>query len=324
MPFARLASLVAALTVLAIATPSIAQLDFVAWLKELRAEAAGRGISDATLDAALSNIKPIPRVIELDRKQPEFTLTFAQYLERVVPASRVRKGRRKFNENCEILNDVARKYGVQPRFIVAFWGIETDFGRITGGFKVVPALATLAFDGRRGAFFRKELLHALRIIEEGHISAKQMTGSWAGAMGQPQFMPSSFNGYAVDHDGDGRKDIWTTRDDVFASAANYLSRYGWRGDERWGREVRLPGGFDASLQGLKVKKPIADWAALGVKLRDGAPLPGRKMQASLILPAGKGGPAYLVYNNYRVILKWNRSHYFAIAVGRLADQIVGG
>ena len=213
---------------------------------------------------------------------------------------------------------------MQPRFIVAFWGIETDFGRITGGFKVVPALATLAFDGRRGAFFRKELLHALRIIEEGHISAKQMTGSWACAMGQPQFMPSSFNGYAVDHDGDGRKDIWTTRDDVFASAANYLSRYGWRGDERWGREVRLPEGFDASLQGLKVKKPIADWAALGVTLRGGAPLPGKTLLASLILPGGKGGPAYLVYNNYRVILKWNRSHYFAIAVGHLADKIAGG
>jgi len=324
MPFTRLASLVAALTVFAITAPSMAQPGFTAWLKELRAEAVHKGISEATLDAALSNIKRIPHVIELDRKQPEFTLTFAQYLQRVVPRSRVKKGRKKFSENREILKAVARKYGVQARFIVAFWGIETDFGGITGGFKVVPALATLAFDGRRSAFFRKELFHALRIIDAGHISAKNMTGSWAGAMGQPQFMPSSFNGYAVDHDGDGRKDIWTTRDDVFASAANYLSRYGWRGDERWGREVRLPDGFDASLQGLKVKKPIADWAALGVTLRGGAPLPGKTLLASLILPGGKGGPAYLVYNNYRVILKWNRSHYFAIAVGHLADKIAGG
>jgi membrane-bound lytic murein transglycosylase B len=323
MHLTRFVSLVAALMFWAIATPSLAQPDFTVWLKELRAEAVRKGISQATIDAALTNIKRIPHVIELDRKQPEFTLTFAQYLKRVVPASRVAKGRRKLNENRKILESVARKYGVQPRFIVAFWGIETDFGRITGGFKVVPALATLAFDGRRSAYFRKELFHALRIIDEGHISAKNMTGSWAGAMGQPQFMPSSFNGYAVDHDGDGRKDIWTTRDDVFASAANYLSRYGWRGDERWGRKVRLPSGFDTSLQGLKVKKPIADWAALGVTLHDGAPLPGKTLQASLIMPGGKGGPAYLVYKNYRVILKWNRSHYFAMAIGRLADQIIG-
>ena len=324
MHFTRLVSMVAALTILTFAAPGLAQPDFAAWLKELRAEAVRKGISQATLDAALSGIEPIPRIIELDRKQPEFTLTFAQYLQRVVPASRVAKGRQKFAENREILTAVGRKYGVQPRFIVAFWGIETDYGRVTGGFLVVPALATLAFDGRRSAYFRKELFHALKIIDEGHISAKKMVGSWAGAMGQAQFMPSSFKGYAVDHDGDGRKDIWTTRADVFASAANYLSRYGWRGDERWGREVRPPSGFDASLQGLKVKKPISDWAALGVTLPDGTPLPGKDMQASLILPGGKGGPAYLVYNNYRVILKWNRSHYFAIAVGRLADQIIGG
>jgi len=324
MHFTRLASMAAVLTIGALATPSMAQSNFTAWLQALRAEAVGKGISPATLDAALSQIKLIPRVIELDRKQPEFTLTFAQYMKRVVPASRVAKGREKFAENREILKAVGRKYGVQPRFIVAFWGIETDFGRVTGGFHVIPALATLAFDGRRSAYFRKELFHALKIIDEGHISADKMVGSWAGAMGQAQFMPSSFTGYAVDYDGDGRKDIWTTRDDVFASAANYLSHYGWRGDERWGREVRLPDGFDIALKGLKVKKPVSDWSALGVTLPGGAALPGKDLQASLILPAGKGGPAYLVYNNYRVILKWNRSHYFAIAVGRLADLIAGG
>jgi membrane-bound lytic murein transglycosylase B len=324
MHFTRLAAMLAALTIFAIAAPAAARPDFAAWLLELRAEALREGISEATLDAALTQIKPIPRVIELDRKQPEFTLTFAQYLQRVVPASRVAKGRKKFAENREILDVIGQKYGVQPQFIVAFWGIETDFGRVTGGFRVIPALATLAFDGRRSAYFRKELLQALRIIDEGHISAPKMMGSWAGAMGQAQFMPSSFNGYAVDHDGDGRKDIWTTREDVFASAANYLSRHGWRGGERWGRRVRPPTGFDASLRGLKVKKPIAAWAALGVTLPDGTPLPGTELQASLIVPAKEGGPAYLVYENYRVILKWNRSHYFAIAVGRLADQIAGG
>jgi len=324
MQFTRLAPAMAAMAVFLIATPGMAKPDFAAWLLELRAEAIGKGISEATLDAALTNIKPIPRVIELDRKQPEFTLTFAQYMKRVVPASRVAKGRKNFAKNRDILKAVGRKYGVQPQFIVAFWGVETDYGRVTGGFRVIPALATLAFDGRRSAYFRRELHQALKILDEGHIAVEKMVGSWAGAMGQPQFMPSSFNGYAVDSDGDGRKDIWTTREDVFASAANYLSRFGWRANERWGREVRLPDGFDAKLQGLKVKKTIADWAALGITLPDRMPLPGKTLQASLILPGGKGGAAYLVYNNYRVILKWNRSHYFAIAIGRLADQIAGG
>ena len=297
--------------------------EFQAWLAKLKAEAASKGISQPTLEAAFRGVKPIPRVIELDRNQPEFKLTFDDYIRRVMPNSRVKKGRKKFKENLKLLTEVSRKYGVQPQFLVAFWGVETDFGRITGGFRVIQALATLAHDGRRSKFFRRELFHALRILEEGHIKPDSMKGSWAGAMGQPQFMPSSFTGYAVDHDGDGRKDIWTTKPDVFASAANYLSRYGWRGDERWGRAVKLPNGFDKSMQGLKVKKTVREWAALGVTMDDGAPLPKSDLKASLILPMKKSGPAYLGYNNYRVILKWNRSHYYAIAVGRLADRIAG-
>jgi membrane-bound lytic murein transglycosylase B len=297
--------------------------EFQSWLAALKTEAASKGISQQTLDAAFRNVKPIPRVIELDRKQPEFTLTFEQYMQRVTPQSRVNKGRKRFSENKQILAEVSKKYGVQPQFLVAFWGIETDFGRVTGGFHVIPALATLAFDGRRSKFFRRELHLALRILEDGHITAANMVGSWAGAMGQPQFMPSSFVGYAVDHDNDGRKDIWTTKPDVFASAANYLSRYGWRGDERWGREVQLPNGFDLALKGLKTRKKIQEWAALGVVKKDGAPLPVSDLEASLILPAKEGGPAFLVYKNYRVILKWNRSHYFAMAVGHLADRIAG-
>ncbi len=315
---------VAMLVCLMIAVPvSAAEADFQTWLAAFRLEASQKGISDATLDAALNGLKPIPRVVELDRKQPEFTLTFDQYINRVVPRSRVEKGRKKLAENKAILTEVGKKFGVPPQFIVAFWGVETDFGRVTGGFKVIDALATLAFDGRRSAFFRKELLLALKIVNEGHIKADVMMGSWAGAMGQAQFMPSSFVGYAVDYDKDGRKDIWTTRDDVFASAANYLSRYGWRVGERWGRRVKVPEGFDPKRADLKVKKSVSGWASEGITLVNGDSLPTSDLTASVIMPAGQGGPAYLIYNNYRVILRWNRSHYFALAVGRLADQIAG-
>ena len=300
---------------------------FEDWLVELRAEAADRGISEATLNAALTGIEPIPRVIELDRKQPEFTLTFQEYLDRVVPQSRKNRAKARYEEHQAILKEVGDAYGVQPRFIVALWGIETDFGRVLGGFNVVPALATLAYDGRRSAYFRKELHHALRIIDEGHIAADQMKGSWAGAMGQSQFMPSSFNNFAQDYDGDGRQDIWGTQADVFASAANYLKKVGWRNDITWGRKVMLPETGAASranamkLHDDKTWKRLNEWAALGVKREDGTDLPDRNIKARLVMPGKEDGPAYLVYKNYEAILKWNRSNYFAIAVGTLSDSM---
>ena len=303
-------------------SPVAGAQEFQTWLRELRAEAHAKGISAAILDEALGQIKPIPRVIELDRRQPEFTLTFTQYRDRVVPRARIRKGRAKFLANRALLEEIGQKIGVQPRFIVALWGIETDFGRVTGGFKVIPALATLAYDGRRSAYFRKELLNALRILNEGHIAPKDMVGSWAGAMGQCQFMPSSFLAHAIDYDGDGRRDIWTTRQDVFASAANYLAKSGWRSDQTWGREVTLPADFDRAMADLKVRKPIGAWQALGVRQADGGDLPSRQLAASIVLPEkGKMSPAYMVYNNYRTTLLWNRSTYFALAVGLLADGI---
>jgi membrane-bound lytic murein transglycosylase B len=314
--------LVAGLT-LATAQAQEAAVEFDVWLDGVRTEAAGRGISENIIAVALTGIVPIPRIIELDRAQPEFTLTFEQYLERVVPGSRVAKGRQMLDANRALLDEVGAAYGVQPRFIVALWGIETDFGRLTGGFSVVEALATLAYDGRRSEFFRKELFDALQILNEGHISPAAMTGSWAGAMGQSQFMPSSFLGYAEDYDRDGRRDIWTTKADVFASAANYLASYGWASDQTWGREVRLPAAFDPALIGLEVKRSLTQWQSLGVRRADGSSLPVRDMTGSIVLPDGEGGRAFLVYGNFETILRWNRSTYFGIAVGRLADRIAG-
>lgn len=319
----RLSAMLVSIVVMAVAAPGWAQTQsFDDWLRELRVEALQKGISAQTLDSAFVGVQPIPRVIELDRRQPEFTLTFQQYIDRVVPQSRIDKGRRKYAENRDLLDRIGRKYGVQPRFIVALWGIETDFGRVTGGFPVIASLSTLAHDGRRSAYFRGELFNALQILDEGHITVDKMVGSWAGAMGQSQFMPSSFNNFAVDHDGDGRRDIWGTKADVFASAANYLARSGWRYDQTWGRQVRLSAGFQPSLAGLKVRKPIGDWQALGVRRLDGRDLPTRQLPASIVLPQdGATKPAFMVYENFRTILKWNRSNYFALAVGRLSDGI---
>ena len=294
---------------------------FAEWREGVRCEALGLGISGAIFDAAFADVEPIPRVIELDRSQPEVTLTFDQYVERVVPESRIAKGRKLLAEHRDLLEPIGRKYGVPRRFIVALWGIETNFGQYLGGFPVIASLATLAYDGRRSAYFRQELLQALRILEDGHITPEAMMGSWAGAMGQSQFMPSSFVNYAVDHDGDGRRDIWGTQGDVFASAANYLAQAGWRAGETWGRRVTLPAGFDHSLTGLEMKKTLAEWQALGLRRADGSDLPQADISGSVVLPGGKGGPAYLVYNNYRTIMRWNRSFYFATSVGLLADGI---
>ena len=310
-----------ALPVLLLATgQAMAQEEgFAAWVSEFRRTALDEGISADTLDAVLPGLSFRSRVVELDRRQPEGTLTYAAYLSRVLPPARVNRGKRLLRKHRAVLAEISAAYGVQARFIVALWGIESDFGRVTGGFPVLDSLATLAYDGRRGKFFSGQLIDALRIVDDGHIEPADMLGSWAGAMGQSQFMPSSFHQFAVDHDGDGRRDIWGTLPDVFASAANYLARTGWKGDQTWGRQVRLPEGFDADLAGLDVSRPLDDWQAMGVRRANGDDLPQAGMQASVILPGGPGGPAFLTYHNYRVLLKWNRSHYFATTVGQFAD-----
>ena len=296
---------------------------FTAWLQDLRAEAMTLGIRAQTLDRALTGLQPLPRVIELDRKQPEETLTYAQYLERMLPASRVQKGLRLLNEHRALLQEIGTKYGVPPGVIVALWGMETDFGRMAGHFPVIAALATLAYDGRRSALFRRELLDALRIVDAGYVRPEAMTGSWAGAMGQNQFMPSSYLQYAVDYNGDGRPDIWATLADVFASTANYLARSGWQERATWGHRVVLPAGFEAPSTNGQMSKPRTAWQVLGVRRADGGILPDGPELAWLVLPGGVTGPAFLVYQNYQVLLKWNRSAYFALTVGQFADQLAG-
>jgi membrane-bound lytic murein transglycosylase B len=297
---------------------------FSAFLDTVRTEALRTGIRPQTLEAALADVRHIDRVIELDRKQPEFTLRFAEYRDRIVSDARVEEGRRKLAENRVLLAEIEKRFGVQPRFIVALWGIETGFGKNTGGMSVVSSLATLAYDGRRSKYFRTELMNALAILDQGHIPPAAMIGSWAGAMGQCQFMPSTFLKFAVDWDGDGKRNIWTNRADALASAANYLAGEGWRGDQTWGRAVQLPKGFDAGLLGLETRKSLAEWSELGVRGGDGKPLPVRDLHASVILAEpGKGPAAFLVYDNFRTIMKWNRSTFFALTVGHLADRIGG-
>ena len=296
--------------------------DFATWLTLLRDDARAAGISDETISTALSNVELREKVVKYDRNQPEFKMTYPIYLKKVVTAGRAAQGRQLLGEHKELLDEIGAHYGVQPRFIIALWGIESGYGRFTGGFSVINALATMAYDGRRAKFFRKELLEALRIIDEGHIAYPDMKGSWAGAMGQCQFMPSSYRAYAVDWDKDGKKDIWTNKADVFASIANYLKNARWRDDLTWGRQVSLPDGFDGKqLADDKIVKTMDEWRALGLRNVDGAPLPDRNIKSRLVLPDGDEKMAFIVYSNFDSTLRWNRSNYFALAVGALSDGI---
>ena len=300
------------------------ELDYPTWLENFKIRAVKNGVSKEIVDETLNQVKIIPRIIELDRNQPEFTLTLTQYLNNVVSSTRKKKGISKIRENWTLLKEISEKYKVQPRFIVALWGIETDFGRVSGGFPVIDALVTLSYDGRRGKYFSKELINALKIIDQGHISYDQMKGSWAGAMGQTQFMPSSFLSYAQDYNNDGKKDIWKSKEDALASAANYLSNLKWDQNETWGREVIVNDDFNLINEELtlKNKKKISEWQKLGVRRTDGSDLPKKNIEGYLIKINDKNKTRYfLVYKNFKKILKWNTSNYFAIAVGILSDSI---
>lgn len=295
---------------------------FSQWLEGVRQEALGRGLDPAVIEAALSGVEPIPRIIELDRRQPEFTLTFWKYLEGRVTPGRIQRGRELLVQHRALLEKVQRKYGVQPRFLVAIWGLESNFGDHTGVFPLIGAVATLAHDPRRDKFFRAQLLAALGIMAAKDIPT-DVKSSWAGAMGAFQFIPTTYRDFAVDFDGDGRRDLWGSLPDGFASAANYLSRSGWRGNRTWGREVRLPPDFDLNLADMDMQKPLGEWQRLGVRRIDGRDLPRVDIKGSVILPAGFHGPAFMVYQNYRTVLVWNRSLLYAVAVGHLADRLQG-
>ncbi|PXX98712.1 murein transglycosylase [Halomonas sp. LBP4] len=296
--------------------------DFHGWLTGFRREARAEGITESTLARALDGVRYRPRVLELDRSQPEFVRPIWQYLDSAVSAQRVTTGRDRLSAHLGTARRMERHYGVPAEVIVAIWGIESNYGGNFGDFSTLDALATLAFDGRRRDFARGELLAALRILDQGDITPERMVGSWAGAMGHTQFIPSSFESYAVDGDGDGRRDIWGSIPDVMASTANYLARAGWQPGQPWGVEVRLPEGFDHAQTELATRRSSREWADQGVRTVSGEPLPGFAA-ASVIAPAGARGPAFLVGPNYRAILRYNNATSYALAVGTLADEIAG-
>lgn len=296
--------------------------EFSEWLKDFQQEALAAGISRQTIDEALTSLTPIAKVIALDRNQPEFKLTLDEYLTRVISATRIEKGRQLLRDNRVLLEEIRRQYGVQPRFLVALWGIETDFGRVTGDFPVIGALTTLVYDGRRRDFFKRECLAALRLADVGVLQLSQMKGSWAGAMGELQFLPSVLARYAVDYNGNGRIDVWQEQGDIFASGANYLRASGWRKDQGWGFEIALPPDINQEQLGLAKVKDANAWQALGVRRLDGRPFPPAMTSSAIIQPDGAAGRSFLVFPNYQVLLIWNRSHFYAIGVGLLADSFL--
>lgn len=301
--------------------------EYTQWLNNLKVEMVERGISQETVDVVFTPnyYHPKPEVVEIDRKQVEFLLTSNEYLNRVLSRKKIEQGQKEYKELYPLFKDMEKKYGVPFEYIVAFWGMETYYGKTFGNFQVIEALTILSYDNRRPKFFKNELYQALKIVDDWDIDYTKMEGSWAGAMGHFQFMPSTFNAYAVDYNGDGKIDIWHSFEDAAASASNYLASIGWNKDQPWGTEVKLPWNFDYALSGRQYQKTIKEWRKLGVRGKDGKPLKLKdEWKASIILPEGKKGHAYLITDNFRKIMVWNRSENYALAVGMLADYIKTG
>lgn len=299
------------------------QMSFARWLDGVRREALAAGIDESTLNAAFDGVRLLPQVVELDRAQPEFTRTLWAYLDGAVTPARIERGREKLAEVRREAEAAAARYGVSPSVLVSIWGMESNYGANYGNTPTIDALATLGFEGRRGAWARGQLLAALNILQNRDIDRAHMIGSWAGAMGQTQFLPSNFLAYAVDADGDGRRDIWGSMGDVMASTANFLANSGWQRDQPWGVEVRLPESFDYARADAAVRQASSAWAAEGVQTLDGTPLPDFP-DGSLLLPAGHRGPAFLTGPNYRAVLRYNSAVSYALAVSLLAQGIDGG
>ncbi|MGJ7493408.1 lytic murein transglycosylase [Variovorax sp. ZT4R33] len=306
----------------AVDTSADAQRRLASWLADLRTRALAAGLRASTLDAALNGAQYLPRVVELDRAQPEFTRPIWDYLDTAVSPQRVANGLEKQAQVQREAAAAAARYGVPAEVLVAIWGLESNYGGNYGSTPTIDALATLGVDGRREDFARRELLAALTIVDNGDIDRDHMVGSWAGAMGQTQFLPTNFLAYAVDADGDGKRDIWGSMADVMASTAHFLARSGWQAGQPWGAEVRLPTGFDPALADASERRPSAQWAAAGVQAQNGA-LPDL-MDAELLLPAGARGPAFLVGPNFRVILRYNNAVSYALAVSLLSQRLAGG
>jgi len=296
---------------------------FDRWVAEFSTSARASGIDEATLHTAFDNVHFVPRVIELDRAQPEFTRPVWDYLDNALSSQRIARGQDKLRQQRSVVEPIAERYGVPAEILVAIWGIESNFGGNVGDIPTIDALATLGFEGRREDWARGQLLAALKILQQHDIDRAQMIGSWAGAMGQTQFLPSNYLAYAVDADGDGRRDIWGSVADVMASTANFLASSGWQAGQPWGVEVRLPPGFDFELAAPDVRQPTSQWAQEGVQSMDGAPLPAMA-DSSILLPASARGPAFVVGPNFRTILRYNNSTSYALAVGLLARRLAGG
>ena len=306
------------------AAPGAALANSADFLRNLWPEAERAGVSRQAFEASFASYSPIPQVIELTRKQPEFSQTVQQYIDKRVTAAQAAKGQAMRGEWAQTLAGAQQRYGVQPEIVLAIWGMETNFGGFMGGNNTIHALATLTENGYRADFFRSELVTALRIVSDGHISPGSMVGSWAGAMGHTQFMPSSFMRYAVDYNGDGRKDIWNSVPDALGSTANYLNSFGWRPGETWGYEVKLPSGFNFAAAREMGKAPLSQWQAMGITRVSGRPFPRPEDVGRLYMPAGANGPTFLLLPNFDVIKRYNNSDSYALAVGHLADRILGG
>lgn len=311
-----------------IALPSLAcaQVSFEDYIKQLKIEAVQQGFASEFIDLQFSDVQFHQKAVVADKNQPESKITLDKYLATRVPDWKVKQALELAEQHKVVLAQVERQYGVQARFIVALWANESNFGRYMGKYPVISSLATMAYEGRREDFFKKQLFAALTIVEQGHISHDDFLGSWAGAMGQSQFMPTTFLAYAVDFDGDGKKDIWANTADVFASIANFLKSEDWDDTLTWGRQVSLPKEFDMTLIGLgkQDRKTMLSWQELGVRRYDGEDLPALDLMSSLIAPDGPNGRIYLVYENFNTLMKWNRSSYFGAAIGYLSDRIKKG